>query len=60
MDSDDQRVYEGQPVSVVIHQAEPFTKGDKRVDVHRAFKDTLTVWIDRDGRQVRKAFGGVA
>jgi len=46
----DQRVYRGQPVTIVVSQAEPFIKADKRVDIHRADAESETLWIERDGK----------
>lgn len=55
--SEGERVYFAQPVTVRVHQAEPFTKGDKRVDFDLAFSHSVSVWYTRDGAEVRR-YGG--
>jgi hypothetical protein len=52
--TDQGRVYTGQPVTIVIHQAERIDKplADKHVEIHRAFTDTVHLWLDRNGREI--------
>lgn len=55
-------VFTGQPVTVVIHQTEGHARRnvDKRVQVHRAFADSIHFWLDRAGKQhtTEQAFAG--
>lgn len=53
-DTEQGRVYTGQPVTVVVHQAEGIfaRRADKRVSIHLAFSDSVSFFLTRSGERL--------